>query len=120
MSFQKFEAIFYKNEQIIYQEEYQNLEENTNKIKFNMLNYNTTFDLEKETFSRENEEFFFFLDIKNKSCTIQLKKEELTFDIVVDHCDLLVLSHKIVLEYIIESDDAKNKIVILNKELSHE
>lgn len=116
MQFKKFSLTFIKNEEKILEEAYKNLDSVNNILRFNMLDYDTIIDLDNQIFSRENEEFKFILDILNKNCTILLKKEDMTLDINVDFCELKVLHNKITLEYIIESDDAKNKIIITKVE----
>lgn len=112
MQFNKFSLIFFKNEQKILENVYNNNESNHQILQFDLENYDTTIDLENELFIRENEDFLFILDIKNKECNIHLKKENLTLDIGVDHCILTKRDNKIELEYTIESDDSRNKIVI--------
>ena len=77
-----------------------------------MLDYNTTINLKEHTFLRENNEFIFFLNLKNKQCTVVLKKEDITFEVNVEECNIEIFENKIILEYFIETDDARNKIVI--------
>ncbi len=120
MHFTTFEAIFFKNDQEIERKIVTNLEEKKNCIKFNFLEYNTILDLEEKTFTRENDEFLFFLDIKNNSCKIYLKKEGMELPIEVDYCELNILNNKIIVEYMIETDDAKNKIIITKEGESNE
>ena len=115
MPFPRFNLQLFKNEEIIHEEIYEN-KGNENRIECNCLGYNTIIDLETETLTRENEEFEFFLAIQKKCCTIHLKQENLEFDIQVDDCNLKKELNKITLEYTIETDDAKNKIVIIGKE----
>lgn len=112
MNFSKFSLTFFKNDEEVFRQEFENIEKNKNRITFDFLEYNTLLDINKEIFIRENEDYLFTLDIKNKCCTIQLKKENLTFDINIDLCELNILENKIELEYLIESEDAKNRLVI--------
>lgn len=116
MQFKKFSLTFFKNEEKILESVYENQDSVDNSLKFTMMDYETMLNLEDKLFTRENEDFKFTLDILNENCTILLKKEEMTLDINVDFCELKVLHNQIVLEYIIESDDAKNKIVITKEE----
>lgn len=116
MKFEKFSLIFFKNEEKIYENTYKTFKFENNKLEFLMLDYNTQIDLQQKLFMRENEDFQFVLDISNEKCTIHLKKEELTLDIPVDYCELKELHNQIILEYIIESDDAKNKLIIMKEE----
>lgn len=81
-------------------------------LVFDLMEYETTIDIENEIFTRENEEYLFLLDIKNKYCKIVLKKEELEFEVNVEECAISVLNNKIVIDYFIETDEARNKIVI--------
>ncbi len=103
---------FLKNNQIIEQCEVENTSTEENSINFNFLEYNTFLDIEQEIFIRENEEYKFTLNIKKKECKINLKKENLDFDIEVNECLFAIDKDKITLEYVIESDDARNKIII--------
>lgn len=112
MQFKKFSLTFYKNEEIIHEDIYNNLDSVNNSFRLNMLDYETYLNIEDKIFTRENEDFKFVLDILNKKCTIHLKKEDMSLNINVDLCELNIVNNKIILEYIIESDDAKNKIVI--------
>lgn len=116
MQIEKFSLIFFKNEERILEKTYNNLEKRDNILRFNMLDYDTLIDLNNHLFSRENDEFKFVLDILNKKCTILLKKENMTLDINVDLCELNVMNNEITLEYIIESDDSKNRIIITKEE----
>lgn len=115
-----FELTLLKEDQEILKECYKNLEKEENKIRFNCLNLDTTLDLETETFTRENEDYEFFLAIPTKSCTIHLKKENLDFPIAVDYCELNATNNKIILEYSIETEDGKIKMILTRKEDTHE
>jgi hypothetical protein len=112
---EKFDILFYKNEEEILKNSFDNQIYLNNKYEFNILKYNTILDLEKKYFSRENEEYLFNLDIANETCTIHLKKENMTFNIDVDYCILNEKEDEITLEYMIETDDTKNKIIIKKK-----
>lgn len=116
MQIKKFNYVLLKNDKEIHNQDYTNESVEENKIEFNCLAYNTTFDLETKTFTRENEDFLFFLDSIKKSCTIHLKKENLEFPITVDDCNLEIEKNKIILEYIIETDDEKCKMILIRKD----
>lgn len=116
MQLKKFFLTLFKNEQKIFEDTYENFIFENNILEFSMLEYHTKIDLQQKLFIRENEDFQFLLDIKNKICTIHLIKEDMTFNILVDFCELKELHNQIILEYIIESDDAKNKLVITKEE----
>ena len=115
MPFKRFEFLFFKNENIIHKETYKNVNKK-NSIEFYCLGYHTILDLETDTFVRENDEFEFFLAIQKKYCTIHLKKEKMEFEILVEDCHLKKEKNQITLEYTIESEDDKNKIMIIVKD----
>lgn len=112
MKWNKFTCIFYKNNEEIYKEDLKNKLKSSKKLEFTMLDFETTIDLEEGTFLRENEEYIFFLNLKNKNCMVELKQESISFDVMVEEANLEILNDKIVLEYFIETDEARNKIVI--------
>lgn len=112
MKWKNFTCLFYKNNEEIYQDTFENQLNSDRKLRFNMLDYETTIDIEEKTFLRENEEYMFYLDLKNKSCKVELKKEGIVFDVMVEEANMEVLNDKIILEYFIETDEARNKIVI--------
>lgn len=112
MNFKEFTCALYKNNLEDYKEHFKNKSKNENKVYFKMLNFDTTIDKVEQTFLRENEEYIFFLDIKNKKCKVELKKENITFDVMVEEASMEVLKNKIIIEYFIETDEARNKIVI--------
>lgn len=112
MNFKKFTCTLYKNNREEYKEKFKNTNKNEKKLNFKMLNFETTIDKIEQTFLRENEEYIFFLDIKNKKCKVELKKENIAFDVMVEEASMEVLNNKIIIEYFIETDEARNKIVI--------
>lgn len=112
MKWENFTCIFYKNNQEIYINNYENQSKNQQELTFFILEYETTINLEKETLLRENSEYLFFLDIKNKECKIELKQENINFDVEVEEASIKKEENKIIVEYFIETDEARNKIVI--------
>lgn len=112
MKWKNFTCFFYKNNEEIYQSAFENKSNNDRKIRFTMLEYETTIDIEEKTFLRENNEYIFFLDLKNKSCKVELKQEGISFDVSVEEANMEILNDKIVIEYFIETDEARNKIII--------
>lgn len=112
MDWTRFSLSFYKNEEKVYQNNFQNLSKKDKYLHFNMLNYETKFNIEEQLFTRENKEFYFKLDIKNNQCSVLLKKEDIIVDIQVEYCKLNVSKNQIILEYMIESEDAKIIIII--------
>lgn len=115
MKFTEFTLQLSKNDEIICEEDLKNASDTEDILEFELLDYATTLDLVGKIFIRENADFKFTLDILNKICTILLKKEDLEIPVNVEHCVLIPDFNKITLEYIIESEDAKNKIVIRKK-----
>lgn len=88
---------------------------NDNLIEFEFLDYHTIIDIETKILTRENNEFIFFLDFNKKICKITLKKENLDLDILVDDCTFKNHNNIITLEYTIETEDSKNKLIIERK-----
>jgi hypothetical protein len=115
VQFEEFEINFYKNDEQTIHECLINNTKEQNKLSFNIFEYDTTIDLIEKYFKRENDEYIFLLDIKNKTCTVTLKKENIKFDIQVELCELTQNLDKITLEYLIETDDSRNKIIIKKK-----
>ena len=115
-----YKCILYKNGEQLFSFPFENKSKEENILLFDLFGYETTIDLVQERFIRENEEDFFLLDIKNKSCKIELKKEGYSLLVGVEECNLSVLNSKIVLEYFIETDEARNKIVIERNDAFHE
>ncbi len=116
MQFQSFSLTFYKNDEKIYENTYKNLALANNIFRFNLFDFDTILNIQEQYFIRENEEYIFKLDIKNNSSSLKLKAEDLEFYIIVDLCDLKIQNNIIILEYVIETDDFKNKIVIEKSE----
>ena len=89
-------------------------EKNSKKYKFfldNILNY--IYITDRLIFIRENDEYVFHLEISNKPlCSITLKKENKSFDINVIEAKYTEVKKNIVIEYKIESDNFKHKIVL--------
>ncbi len=108
----KFLCTFYKSGEKVFSTTCENKSKTASLLKFDLLDYETILDLEQELFTRENEEYIFLLDIKNKYCKIELKKEEMECEVLVEECSLTYEHEKIILEYFIETDEARNKIVI--------
>ena len=87
------------------------------KLKDNILEFcleeiNHLINMEEKVFRRENEEFCFILNASTSSCTYELKSHQALFDIIVDSVTFLQDKHKLEIEYVIETDDQKNKIQI--------
>lgn len=65
---------------------------------------------------RENNEFKFTLDIKNKTALYLLKEKNMSFDILVEEINIKENKSNIILEYKLESDSEKTIIEIIEKE----
>lgn len=72
--------------------------------------------LNNEEFTRENNEFKFNLDIKNKQATYLLKEQNTLFDIDVEKINLKKENNNIILEYKISSDESELKIELIDKD----
>ncbi|MCI9280082.1 MAG: hypothetical protein HFJ02_04720 [Bacilli bacterium] len=103
---------FYKDDLKIEEKQVINQSQLKSILEFEFLDYKTTIDLETKTLIRENEEFLFFLDFLKKECSITLKKEKLELNIGVDYCSFSGDNNIIILEYTIETEDKKNKMMI--------
>lgn len=79
-------------------------------ISFIIDNIKTT--LNNDFFIRENNEFKFVLDIKNKSCIYIFKEKGMTFDIAVENLYFKRRFNYICLIYKIETDEEELKIEI--------
>lgn len=120
MKWKSFTCIFYKNNEEVYKDTFENKLNSDRKIVFDMLDYETTIDIEEKTFFRENEEYIFYLDLNNKSCKVELKQVGISFDVSVEEANMEVENDKIVLEYFIETDETRNKIVLKERMDFHE
>ncbi len=76
-----------------------------NILEFNLENMNTIIDIDNQTFKRINDEYLFFLDLKNKQCYIKLIKEQITLPIMVEESDFNHFQSIINIKYKIETDD---------------
>lgn len=101
---------YLKQDEIISKEEI--FRENMKNIDFNLLSCLTTLNTESKILERKNDDYIFTLDIKNEQCSLELLKEKTMFDINVDYADLFITDDKIKLEYMIETDDKKNTLII--------
>ena len=80
-------------------------EKNNNNLVFKIDNMNHHIDLKQEIFKRINEEYEFFLDIKNKKCYLKLKKENYKLDIIVEQASFEYINNSCIINYFIETDD---------------
>ncbi len=71
--------------------------------------------LNNEEFTRENNEFRFNLDIKNKQATYLFKSQNTLFDIDVEKINFKKDNNTIILEYKISSDEEEFKLELIEK-----
>ena len=83
-----------------------------NKIHFFIDDMEHLLDLNNDTFIRENNEYSFFLNIKNKECELTLKKEHYFLNIEVEYANLLKNKNSIHLAYQLESEEDPVELVI--------
>lgn len=72
--------------------------------------------LNENLFVRENNEYKFELNIKEKKALYLLKEKNISFDIEVEKIEYKIEKEVIILEYKISSDEEKFKIVIKEEE----
>lgn len=82
-------------------------------VSFVQGEMNHVLDLKEETFLRENNEYSFFLDVKNKKCEIQLKKEKNILQLAVNYAIILQNEKEISLIYKTESTEEEIKLNLL-------
>ena len=78
-------------------------EDTTLKFSFDEMEH--TLNLETLEFTRENEEYIFYLDIKDEKCEITLKNEGYYLQVPVEYANLLKNKKIYELSYRIETDD---------------
>lgn len=83
-----------------------------NSIIFNYDKVIYRINYKKQLFIRENEEFYFELDFKNKKSLYKLKNANITLDIKVIKCNFLQKRDSILMKYVIESSSTENNIMI--------
>lgn len=83
-----------------------------NTIVFNYDKVIYRINYKKQLFIRENEEFYFELDFKNKKSLYKLKNANVTLDIKVIKCNFLQKRDSILMKYVIESSSTENNIMI--------
>lgn len=71
-------------------------------------------------FARENEEFIFEINIKDKTATYLLKDNNVLLDIEVEKISYKITDNIIILEYKLSSDEDVFKIEIKDKEDNNE
>lgn len=69
-------------------------------------------DLENMEFTRENDDYSFFLNIKEQTSEIRLKKESYYLQVQVEYANLMKVKNMITLKYFIETDDEETEVCI--------
>ncbi len=101
-----------KGEKIVLEKENIDYEKEENNIIFHLEDMVHTLNLETKEFTRENEEYSFFLDIENEKCEITLKKEQYYLQVLVEYATLLKNKNVYELSYFIETDDCCTKFIL--------
>ncbi len=78
-----------------------------NLLTFALDDMQHQLDFAKQTFSRENAEYSFSLNVLEKNCYINLKKEQYKLEIGVDEATFNVFEKSCQIIYLIETDDEK-------------
>ena len=108
----------YKDEKLILEEPNLKCQVENDTVYFQIEKVEHQLDFEKKILERFNEEFHFYLNFEEEICTYELKSHQAVFDIIVDQSYFSKIENKIEVEYAIETDDAKTKILIeLKKEI---
>lgn len=101
-----------KGEEIVLEKNEIPYEKKEDCITFSLDDMEHTINLNTKEFTRENEEYAFFLDIENEKCEITLKKEQYYLQVLVEYANLLENKNIIHLSYFIETDDNKTELIL--------
>lgn len=108
----------YKDDKLILKETNLEYQQEKNTIFFQLENIKHQLNFEKKILERFNDEFHFYINLEEEKCTYELKSHQAVFDIIVDQAFFRKEENIIEVEYVIETDDAKTKILIeLKKEI---
>ncbi len=69
-------------------------------------------DLDNMEFTRENDDYSFFLSVRNQTSEIRLKKEQYDLQVQVEYATLMKMKNTINLKYFIETDDEETEVCI--------
>ena len=94
------------------EQEHKNIKAVYNNESYSFLTDKVKTHLNDTSFTRENEDFLFNLDLINKTASYLLKEKKSTFDIEVEYINYLKEENIITLEYKIASDDEAFKIIL--------
>ncbi len=95
---------------------YQNINVLVNNQMYTFIKDGIKTILNDKYFIRENKEFKFTLDLKNKKSTYLLKENNLLLDIEVEKIIYKKQNNSIIVEYKLESDEKDLKIELTEKE----
>lgn len=98
----------YKNNNLILNKNNIDYSNKFDKIVFEIDKYSHYLIINNKgiVFSRETEDYLFYLEIKDDNkCNITLKKEQVTFPINVEEAKINRQDNKIIINYQLESDD---------------
>jgi len=102
----------YKEDKMVMNEKEIEYKKEGDTIIFSLEHMEHQINLLEKTLERYNNEFHFYLNFLNESCTYELKSHQATFDIIVETAIFEVYENQIELTYAIETDDKKTKIII--------
>jgi len=103
---------FKKNEEIILDFRNKKAELENNILTIIIENYQYIVDLNNQLFIRENEEFYFKMDIKNKKAIYNLKELDKIFDIKVKYSELKNKNNLYNIKYKLETEESINHLLI--------
>lgn len=101
-----------ENEEIIYAKDHLTYQLENNILSFKIEDMSHTIDLETSEFTRENEEYSFYLNILDKKSELLLKKENYLLQVKVTYANILRNQKVIEISYLIETNDNPTKIII--------
>jgi len=102
----------YKNNKL--ELSYKNINVLINNETYTFINEGIKMTLTDEVFIRENKEFKFVLDIKNKKSTYLLKEKNIVLDINVEKLYFKKGKESIIVEYKLESNEENIKMELIN------
>lgn len=99
------QLVLKSGENIVLEEKNVPMKKIEDNLSFQIEGMTHIINIKEETFLRENDEYSFLLDIKNKKSTITLKKEQYVLQVEVEYAILLKNQNEINISYLIETDD---------------
>lgn len=108
----KLNLILKKKEKTIFSSKEVSYTEKEEIITFQIEDMTHIINLKNKEFTRENDEYAFFLDIEKENCEITLKKEQYYLQVPVEYATLLKNKNVIEINYFIETDDEDTLLII--------